>query len=120
MRATSGLLVTWGPTALLPILANGTPRGWAFNRDRRSPGVYPDIVATDADGAPTVPYVGLGYGGVSMSGSWGFSAEIGIVISGPRSSTKLGRADGGIQAGAERPQRMRLSPLVQMSISNSF
>lgn len=78
---------------------------------------------TGADGdteAGTLPYLGVGYTGYSAKGSWGLSADLGLMALNPRSTVHLGKVFGGTQTLDEALREMRFSPLVQLGVSYSF
>lgn len=108
-RATSGLFTGARAHALsTPLLParDGSP----FTLTTRSR-MAPD---TGADSS-AIPYVGIGYTGMSVRGGWGFSADVGLVGSGVR----LGRPVGGTQVD-ELLQELRLTPMLQLGVSYSF
>lgn len=120
-RATSGLIV--GARSSSALASNTSSlAGRAFSFDHRAAWVSP-LAAVDAPAGPelaTLPYVGVGYTGLSNKGGWGFSADVGLVALSPRSAVKLGRMLGGGQSLDEVLRDMRLSPLVQLGVSYSF
>jgi hypothetical protein len=65
--------------------------------------------------ASAIPYLGVGYTGMSLRGGWGFSADVGLVGSGVR----LGRPIAGNQVD-ELLQELRLTPMLQLGVSYSF
>jgi len=77
-----------------------------------------------ADGAglesAALPYLGLGYSGVSLKGGWGFSADLGVLALTPGNAARLGRAFGGGQSLDAVVRDMNLSPLVQLGVSYQF
>lgn len=118
-RATSGLVV--GPRSGLwtgrPSLA--PMRGWSV--DRRLFGstvTTPYGLETTSDTA-TLPYVGIGYSGLSLRGGWAVSADVGVVALAPAAAVKLGRG-GGAPALDELLRELRLSPVIQLGVSYSF
>ena len=121
-RATSGLIV--GARASTALSANtGNLAGRAFSVDHRHAAWVSPLAAVDLQPSTelaTVPYVGVGYTGLSNKGGWGFSADVGLVALSPRSAVKLGRVLGGGQSLDEVLREMRLSPLVQLGVSYSF
>lgn len=116
-RATSGLIV--GARSSSALAGNTSSlAGRAFSFDHRATWVSL-LAAVDAPAGPelaTLPYVGVGYTGLSNKGGWGFSADVGLVALSPRSAVKLG----GGQSLDEVLRDMRLSPLVQLGVSYSF
>jgi len=118
-RATSGLVMgsrnsSWAVPS--PSLGNtGT------GRERRvfgSPATT--LVPGDTTGdTPTVPYLGVGYTGLSARGGWSFSADLGMSLN-AGSAVKLGRVVTGAQSLDDAVRDMRWSPLVQLGVSYSF
>jgi hypothetical protein len=109
-RATSGLFTGGRASALsTPLLP--ARDGSAFTLTTRS------RMATDGGGdvASAIPYLGIGYTGMSLRGGWGFSADVGLVGSGVR----LGRPVAGNQVD-ELLQELRLTPMLQLGVSYSF
>jgi len=121
-RATSGLIV--GARSSSALSGNtGNLAGRAFNFDHRHAAWVSPLAQVDLQPSTevaAVPYVGVGYTGLANKGSWGFSADVGLVALSPRSAVKLGRLLGGAQSLDEVLRDMRLSPLVQLGVSYSF
>jgi hypothetical protein len=116
-RATSGIFI--GTRSLSLLSAAGTGR--SFSVERRSLGSFGLTNSADNPSEPTaVPYLGVGYTGLSSKGGWGFSADVGLMALSPSSAVKLGRVVGGTQSLDEVLREMRLSPLVQVGVSYSF
>lgn len=112
-RATSGLIV--GPrTTLWTSRPGGIAANGLLTTDRRFGLSAPGLAGAEADTA-TLPYVGLGYSGLSLRGGWSVSADLGLVALTPRNGVKLGT-----QGLDELLREMRLSPLVQLGVSYSF
>jgi hypothetical protein len=115
-RATSGLLLGQRSGAYpLLNLANPTRN---FNVDLRTayvPSNEPAPVEANA-----VPYVGVGYTGMSAKGGWGFSADVGVMALNPGTAVKLGRVMGGGQSLDDVLREMRVSPMLQLGVSYSF
>ena len=121
-RATSGLIV--GARSSAALSGNtGSLVGRAFSVDHRHTAWVNPLAAVEVPPSTeltTVPYVGVGYTGLSNKSGWGFSADVGLVALSPRSAVKLGRVLGGGQSLDEVLRDMRLSPLVQLGVSYSF
>lgn len=105
LRATSGLMLgargaLWSSPAAI---------------DRRSSlgGGLIDGSASDNNG--TVPYLGVGYTGLSSKGGWGLSADLGLMALHPRSVAKLGN-----QSLDDTMRDLRFTPLLQLGVSYSF
>jgi hypothetical protein len=92
-----------------PVMPSREGSGFTLSSRAR---MAPDA-ANDAAGA--VPYLGVGYTGLSLRGGWGFSADVGLVGSGVR----LGRSVNGTQAD-ELLRELRLTPILQLGVSYSF
>ncbi|MGY4827832.1 hypothetical protein ACVNIS_04545 [Sphaerotilaceae bacterium SBD11-9] len=98
LRATSGLLLgqrssLWSsPSAM----------------DHRS---GPD---NTAEPTSTLPYLGVGYTGLSSKGGWGLSADLGLMAY-SRSNMRLGT-----QSLDDTMRDLRFSPLLQLGVSYSF
>jgi hypothetical protein len=119
-RATSGVVV--GPRALAAANLGAGSGGNGFNVDRRSTsasmtGVLPGDQAVDS---PTLPYLGVGYTGLSPRGGWSFNADLGLVSLSPGNAVKLGRFLGGGQGLDDTVRDMRWSPVMQLGVSYSF
>lgn len=121
-RATSGILLGGASPRLLS--------GWGgslapsrFSLSRQSLGQEAAAGGPDMDAA-AIPYIGLGYTSISLSGGWGFSADIGLSSStNGRRNTAWGRPAtfSGNGLGLEDSLReMRLSPLLHLGVSYSF
>lgn len=74
----------------------------------------------DADAESTAPYVGIGYTRLSVSGNWGFSADLGLVSQNPGGAWRLGRALLGSQYLDDAVRNLRLAPLVHVDVRYSF
>jgi opacity protein-like surface antigen len=117
-RATSGVFLGSRSSSLLWNSQTAALTGRAFNVDRRSLGGL-TLNPRDDISAP-VPYLGLGYTGIAGKGSWGFSADLGVMALGSGSSVKLGRVFSGNHSLDDASHDMRLSPLLQLGVSYSF
>jgi hypothetical protein len=99
VRATSGFMATPRSLAL---------GGWA---------------PTAADASPdNVPYLGVGYTGLSTKHAWGISADLGVVAENPAGAGRFGRAvfGNGSQAWDGALREMRFSPWLQIGVSYAF
>jgi hypothetical protein len=118
-RATSGLIV--GPRSAL---WTGRPAtsAWAspFSVDRRLFDMSYGAAGTDTGDSGTLPYLGIGYSGLSPRGGWSFSADLGMVAFTPGNAVKLGRVVSGSQGLDELLRDLRLSPVIQFGVSYSF
>ena len=109
-RATSGLFAGARATAIAtPLLPAREGSQFTLNTYARMAG------DGQAETGGAVPYVGVGYTGLSLRGGWGFSADIGLVGSGVR----FGRSSTGSQVD-ELLRELRLTPVLQLGVSYSF
>ena len=117
-RATSGLL--FGPRQALSIGKPGAA-GSAFSIGSRPFGAAapsrPGDATTDS---ATLPYLGVGYTGLSPRSGWSFNADLGMVAQGSGSTVRLGRVFSGGQSLDDAVREMRLAPLLQLGVSYSF
>jgi hypothetical protein len=118
-RATSGLIV--GPrTALWTARPTGLPSSGLLSVDRRLFEPPTGLAGIDAPDTTALPYVGVGYSGLSLRGGWSVSADLGLVALAPGHAVKLGRVLGGTQGLDELLRDLRLSPVIQLGVSYSF
>jgi hypothetical protein len=111
LRATSGLLS--GPHALsAPTLPSR--QGLSFNLSARQSAAFDGSLDS---GAP-VPYLGVGYTGVSLRGGWGFTADVGLMA--PASGLRVGRGAVASQSVDDLLRDLRLTPVLQLGVSYSF
>jgi hypothetical protein len=116
-RATSGLLLGQRSLALgTPAMTSPNGVGLTLSRTvRQSPG------AGDALAEPwsAVPYVGIGYSGISLRGGWGFTADVGLA--GAAGGLRA-RRDGalGTQGVEDLLRELRLTPVLQFGASYAF
>jgi hypothetical protein len=72
-------------------------------------------------GEPQVmPYVGLGYSGLSPKSGFSFSADLGLVARQPGGASDLGRALAGRQGLESALRQLDLSPMVRLGLNYSF
>lgn len=118
-RATSGVVIgpraqAWGGPATASL-------GGAFSVDRRVFGQGPAVPLGDpSTESPTLPYLGVGYTGLSPRGGWSFHADLGLVSLSPGGAVKLGRVFTGTQSLDDTVRDMRWSPVLQLGVSYSF
>jgi len=118
-RATSGVVI--GPRSLAAANLGAGSSGYGFNVDRRTTGQVTNVLPGDSSvDAPTLPYVGIGYTGLSPRGGWSFNADLGVVSLSPGNAVKLGRFFGNGQSLDDTVRDMRWSPIVQLGVSYSF
>ncbi len=114
-RATSGVVI--GPRAQAVTL--GVPGG--LGAERRVFGLSPAVLPGDATtDTATLPYLGVGYTGISARGGWSFSADLGMMSLTPSGVVKLGRVFNGSQSLDDTLRDMRWSPVLQVGVSYSF
>lgn len=112
-RATTGVMLG-GSTALL----GGAPGadGNGLNLRHRQ-----GATVGEASGDPTtVPYVGIGYSGLTGRTGWGFAADLGLMALTGESRLRLGRNDRLAARQEEQLREMRLSPVLQLGVTYSF
>jgi hypothetical protein len=114
-RATSGMLLGQRSLAL------GTPtvsseQGMAVTQLRQPRGALPGIESASEPWA-AVPYIGVGWSGVSVRGGWGVSADLGLA---GRSGTNGGLRVSGNQSLDDLLRELRISPMLQVGVSYAF
>jgi hypothetical protein len=117
-RTTSGVILgarsgSWSVSAPGPSAAS-------FSADRRLFGASASSAGVDAGDTATLPYLGIGYSGLSARGGWSVTADVGLVALAPGQAVKLGRVFNGSQALDDMVRDMRLSPVMQLGVSYSF
>jgi hypothetical protein len=102
-------------------LALGTPalsssQGVALTQLRQPRVALPGIESASEPWA-AVPYIGIGWSGVSVRGGWGVSADLGVA----------GRSggSGGLRVNSNQPlddllRELRIAPMVQLGVSYAF
>jgi hypothetical protein len=113
LRATTALII--GPRAQASAVQLGSV---AFVHDRRW-GVA-SAAASEPSELASLPYLGLGYTGLSTRTRWSFSADLGLVAQYPGNVARIGRVMGGNQTLDDLLRDLRLAPLLQMGVSYSF
>ena len=120
-RATSGVIVgqrsnLWSGQASLT-----SSRGMLGLESRRLDPLAPwSSMPETAPDTSAVPYLGVGYTGLSLRSHWSFSADLGMVARSPGQAVKLGRVLTGSQGVEDLLRDLRLAPLVQLGVSYSF
>jgi len=113
-RATSGLI--FGPRALLSTGQPGLSAGSPFSIGNRLFGQTTMPYANDSAGdSATLPYLGVGYTGLSGHNRLSFSADLGLVAQTP-GGIKVIRS----QSLDDAVRELRLAPLVQLGVSYAF
>lgn len=118
-RTTGGLI--HGPRAQLAVgggSAGGLGSPFSIERRWLSTGESPAGEAPTE--AATLPYLGLGYTGLSHKSGWSFNADLGLVALYPGHVVKFGRVVNGAQPLDEVLRDMRLAPILQFGVSYSF
>lgn len=114
LRATGGLLagsrgLAWGMgSTLRPTSRFGL--AWSGGLSAQMGDSTPD----------PLPYVGLGYTGMSLKGGWGISADLGLVAEYSGASLRTNRSLFGVQGMDNAVRDLRLSPVLQVGISYAF
>ena len=117
-RATSGVIL--GPR-YQPWVGQAGSAGSSFSIGSRPFGPAAMPYTNDAAGdTATLPYLGLGYTGLSARSRLSFSADLGLVARSPGNASRLGRALGGGQSLDDAVRDLRLAPLLQVGVSYSF
>ena len=101
-------------SAPAPALSSGLVQ--AIARDVRfTPSVADGLVEPWS----AVPYIGVGYSGISLRGGWGFTADFGLA--GITGGLRV-RRDGtlGMQSAEELLRELRLTPVLQFGASYAF
>jgi hypothetical protein len=118
-RTTGG--VFYGPRAQLTAarLSIGGS-GNVLGLDRQMSGSPDGYGADAAADVATLPYLGVGYSGLSLKGGWSFNADLGMLALSTGNSVKFGRVVGGTQSLDDLLREMRLAPVLQLGVSYSF
>jgi hypothetical protein len=112
----SGLLLGQRALALgTPALASASGIGLTVSRNSR----LATSPAESHEAWSAVPYVGIGYSGLSSSRGWGFTADVGLAGTAGGLRT---RRDGalGTQGVDELLRELRLTPVLQFGASYAF
>lgn len=120
-RATSGLIL--GPRAQAwsgqPGLGAGSPFSVGNRLFGGNSGAIPYLRDPSTETA-TLPYLGVGYTGLSARSRWSFSADLGIVAQNPSNATRLGRLFGSGQNLDDIVRDLRMTPMFQLGVSYAF
>jgi hypothetical protein len=111
LRATSGLIYGAGTATLGGLGGRGVTL-----RSRSSLG----LGESASSATNTVPYLGLGYTGLSPRGGWGFTADVGLMMLNPAPMARLGRAASSWSTTEDLLRELRLTPLVHVGVSYAF
>lgn len=116
-RATSGLLLGRRALALsLPAPSSSQAMGITLSR-----GLHTSSGAGEDLNEPwsAVPYLGIGYSGISLRGGWGFTADVGLAGTGGGLRTRR-EAGLGAQGAEDLLRELRLTPVLQFGASYAF
>lgn len=114
-RATSGLLLGQRSLALgTPALAAG--QGFNLTLVRQTRSAQPTGASLNEPWA-TVPYLGVGWSGVSARGGWGLTADFGFAA---RGNSGHGLRVGNTQQLDDLLRELRLTPVLQLGVSYAF
>ncbi len=117
-RATSGLLL--GPRSLaLGTPALGLPQGSGLTLSHNPWPLPGSGIALSPESWSALPYVAVGYSGISLRGGWGFTADLGLV--GNTGGLRTSR-DGtlGSQGVDELLRELRLVPVLRVGAGYAF
>lgn len=116
-RATSGLLLGQRSLALgTPALASVQGLGFTLSRSLRPAAGLGD---GQSEAWTAVPYLGIGYSGISLRGGWGFTADLGLA--GTTSGLRARRDSAPGTPGVDELLRdLRLTPVLQFGASYAF
>lgn len=106
LRATSGLLL--GPRSQSLSTPSITSNGGLAVARRAADG--------SGEASSTVPYLGIGYTGLSARGGWGFTADLGLMALGGGLRVRPGAASNL----DDMVRELRLSPVLQLGVSYAF
>jgi hypothetical protein len=120
-RATTGLIL--GPRGQAWSGQPGLGAGGAFSVGNRlfgsSAGAVPYLRDPSTETA-TLPYLGVGYTGLSARGGWSVSADLGLVAQSPSNAVRLGRLFGSGQNLDDVVRDLRMTPMFQLGVSYAF
>jgi hypothetical protein len=113
-RASSALLIREGGISLADVAMS--------SRSSLAPGRPAGLLLGDAQGYAinTMPYVGIGYSGLSLKSGWGFWADVGLVVQSPGHAFGVGRVLSGNQGVDELLRELRMAPMVQLGVNYAF
>jgi hypothetical protein len=118
-RATSGMLL--GNASSLWATQSAGGIGGGLSVSQRNASLLSGVAGTElASDGGTVPYIGVGYTGLSLKGGWGFAADVGLKAVQSGSTVRFGRVMNGSQNLDELVRDLRLTPALQLGVSYSF
>jgi hypothetical protein len=115
-RATSGLLL--GQRSLMlgtPALASGQGLNLTVQRQHRLAGASGEAMS---EGWSAVPYVGVGWSGMSLRSGWGLSADLGLAGRSSAGGLRVNHSAG--QALDDVLREWRLTPVLHLGVSYAF
>jgi len=118
-RATSGLIV--GPRSQAWSGQPGFGAATAFSLGNRlTLGAAPSSRDPSTESTTTLPYLGVGYTGLSTRSGWGFSADLGLLAQYPGNAVRFGRSFSSGQSLDDTIRDLRMTPMFQLGVSYSF
>ena len=115
VRATGGVIL--GPRSLALANLPGAGTGGNFSIGSRLFGAAGMPYNSDNTGdSAALPYLGLGYTGLSARSGWSFSADLGLIAQSPGNVVRLGRG----QSLDDVVRELRLAPVMQLGVSYTF
>ncbi len=78
----------------------------------------PRSLNVGSSNAAALPYLGIGYTGLSEDGGWSFSADLGVM--GQADAVRFGPAFGRSQGLDAAIRDLRFAPVLQFGVSYSF
>ena len=116
-RATSGLLMgSRGASLAMP----SVPRSGLSLSVSQQGIASPSDAGAATDNGHAVPYLGVGYTGLSLKGGWGFTADVGLMALNPSSGLRLRSVAAGNQSLDDVLHDLRITPVLQLGLSYSF
>lgn len=118
-RATSGLWLGSQRAAFPAMPPDGAPAPSLIDRHdhlRFGSGEAPDA-ATDTQ---PIPYVGIGYSGLTGRSGWGFAADVGVMALGSGAGLRPGSGQDSGQNADDLLRDLRMTPVIKLGISYSF
>ena len=115
LRATGGVIL--GPRSTLlqgwPVASSGS----SFSIGSRPFGATAVPYSSDTLGSKaTLPYLGVGYTGLSVRSGWSVNADLGLVAQSPGNVVRLGRG----QSLDDVVRDLRLAPVLQFGVAYAF
>lgn len=119
LRASSVLLVRQPGVSVtdLALSSRAIASGSSLARPLGAGALHTD---TTSESYSTLPYLGIGYSGMSVKSGWGFWADVGLVVQSPGGALGLGRVLAGSQGVDELLRELRLAPMLQLGVNYAF